>query len=172
MSENAKKTNEMYEAYGFKAAGVPEVDAATLRSWLEQGDGKAPTLVDVRLAAEREVSTLPGAVAKEDFDASTCERGQRVVAYCTIGKRSGDYVKALRKSHPSVDAYNLKGSILAWTQVGGELVSGRDGKTPTNKVHTFGKQWNLPGEGFEGVTFDKTPWGKLVTDKVKGWFGR
>ena len=51
-----------------------------------------------------------------------------------------------------VDAYNLRGSILAWTHAGGPLETA-DG-TPTNVVHTWGKAWALPRSDHVAVYFD------------------
>ncbi len=45
-------------------------------------------------------------------------------------------------------AYNLRGSILAWIQVGQKLVS--DGEE-TRRVHVYGRRGNLGPKGYEAV---------------------
>ena len=167
MASNAERTQDMYEEYGFAAAGVKEVDAATLDLWMKDAPAGSLAVVDGRLPAEREVSMIPGAVAKEEFESGAAgAEATKVVAYCTIGKRSGDYVKSLAKSRPELECYNLKGSVLAWTHAGLPLVAGDGSDAPTRKVHCFGDKWNIPGAGYEGIVFEKTPWGKLIKDKA------
>lgn len=122
---------------------VPEVDVPELLRLQEAGP---VVLVDVREDEERAVSTLPGAVSLHELRADPPGDGSVVVAYCTIGYRSASVVKDLRKE--GLDARNLRGSILAWTHAGGELV-GPDG--PTRRVHVYGRQWDLAAEGYEAV---------------------
>ena len=141
-SERVLQIEKMYRSYralGF--ATVPEVRAADLASLDD------PVLVDVRSEGERGVSMLPGAVSREHFEANR-ERyaGRPVVAYCTIGARSGLYVKKLLKR--GVDAYNLAGSILLWTHGGGRLV---DAEGDTLRVHTYARKWALVAEGYTAV---------------------
>ena len=45
-------------------------------------------------------------------------------------------------------ASNLRGSIVSWTHVGGDLV--KDG-APTKRVHVYGRKWNLLADGYEAV---------------------
>ena len=61
-----------------------------------------------------------------------------VIAYCTIGVRSGFFVRSLRRR--GVNAVNMAGSILSWCHAGGELVDGVTG-APTNRVHVYGATW-------------------------------
>jgi len=60
-----------------------------------------------------------------------------------VEPKGGDECEALLREE-SFDAYNLTGSILSWTHIGGELVSGGGpGGGATKRVHTFGKNWDL-----------------------------
>ena len=114
---------------------------------LQQELGPELVLVDVREPREREVSMLPGAISREQFDARRDElAGRTVVAYCTIGYRSGRFADELRKA--GVDARNLKGSILAWSHAGLPLVAGGE---PTRRLHVYGADWDLAAEGYETV---------------------
>ncbi|GJP44059.1 hypothetical protein CLOM_g3468 [Closterium sp. NIES-68] len=65
---------------------------------------------------ETVVSMIPGGTLKQrDFERQMEKfNDHRVVCYCTIGYRSGNYARMLRSQH-QMDAYNLKGSILSWT---------------------------------------------------------
>ena len=141
----------------FSVPSVPEITATALIAEMRDDQRTNPyVLVDVRTDDERKVSAIPGSISsakyEADFDASY--RDKRVVAYCTIGYRSGKYVEKLIKDK-GVDAYNLRGSVLSWTHAGGELVTGGDGKVePTTRVHTFGKKWDLARSGYDSVWFN------------------
>lgn len=100
--------------------------------------------VDVRAPEERAVSTLPGAVASEVIEAAPdAWRGRRLVAYCTIGYRSGLWADAWSARGLTVD--NLAGGVLAWSWAGGGFV--RDG-APTTTVHVYGAAWDLLAPGY------------------------
>ena len=123
---------------------VATISAAALRAALPGGDF---VLVDVRTDAERRVSTLPGAITSEEFEARLAElAGRTLVAYCTIGRRSSDYVR--RMARRGVDMLNLEGSVLAWTHAGGQFVA--DG-VPTRLLHVYGRRWNLAADGYETI---------------------
>ncbi len=128
------------------AAEHPEVPLVSARAVLA-----APArylLVDVRPAAERAVSMLPGAIPLAQWQANPSQTGDRaLVLYCTVGKRSGD--EAARLLALGVAASNLEGSLLAWTHAGGGLV-GPDG-LPTRTAHVYGARWNLLAPGYTAV---------------------
>lgn len=136
----------MTASYDTRFPGVPEVGAAELRDRLERGEPLV--LVDVRSEEERRVSTLPGAVRSEDVEAHP-ERfaGQKLVAYCTIGERSGWW--ALKEREAGLDVANLRGSVLAWTHAGGPLVD-PDGR-PTKRVHVYGWRWDLARTDYQAT---------------------
>lgn len=134
----------MVEEVGEDYPDVATISAVALRDALPEGDF---VLVDVRTDAERRVSTLPGAITSEEFEARLQElAGRTVVAYCTIGRRSSDYVR--RMARRGVDMLNLEGSVLAWTHAGGQLVN--DG-APTRRLHVYGRRWNLAADGYQTI---------------------
>ncbi|MCB9664606.1 MAG: rhodanese-like domain-containing protein [Alphaproteobacteria bacterium] len=134
----------MYAGYKKTFGDVPDVTATEAQALL--ADGRV-LLVDVREPQEREVSTLPGAVTPDELAAHPEEaEGKVVVAYCTIGYRSGQWAKEQREK--GLDVRNLAGSVLAWTHAGGPLV--HDGE-PTRKVHVYGATWNLARSDYEAV---------------------
>lgn len=125
---------------------VPTISAPSLRQALPSAD---VLLVDVRSEAEQAVSTLPGAITAEEFEARMDEyrrSGRTLVAYCTIGARSSAYVRRMRQR--GIDMINLEGSVLAWTHAGGMLAAG---DLPTKRLHVFGRRWNLAADGYETV---------------------
>lgn len=125
---------------------VPTITALSLRQALPTADF---LLVDVRSEAEQAVSTLPGAITADEFEARMAEfgrSGRTLVAYCTIGARSSAYVRRMRQR--GIDMVNLEGSVLAWTHAGGMLT---DGDLPTRRLHVFGRRWNLAADGYETV---------------------
>ena len=82
---------------------------------------------------------LPGAITPYAL-AQKCKggfpKGKRVVVYCTIGQRSGEYAQQLKAK--DVPVQNLEGGILAWTHAGGTLFRDSSGvKVKTKKVHVF-----------------------------------
>ena len=123
---------------------VPTISAAALLESLGSGSF---VLVDVRTSKERSVSILPGAISADDFESRLQElAGRAVVAYCTIGVRSSDYARKMRKQ--GVDVLNLEGSVLAWTHIGGQFVSGG---LPTDSLHVYGRRWNLAADGYKTI---------------------
>lgn len=114
--------------------------------WISTGDfqqyqsTRQWLIVDVRSKEEREVSIIPGAIAISDFRKRFAEFvGKPVLVYCTVGCRSAGHTQALFEQ--GIDAYNLWGGVIDWARHGGEFstVTG----TPTRRVHTHGKRWNL-----------------------------
>ena len=90
----------------------------------EENAKRTVLFLDCREKEERAVSIIPGASSAEEFE-DDFEKQQDdgketiVVCYCTIGYRSQKKVqelsKRLARSRPDVKAYNLSGSIVAWT---------------------------------------------------------
>lgn len=144
-AEKRARIDELYESYRSDFPDAPEVTSETLARML--AGPEALVLVDVRSDDEREVSTLPGAISRKEFERNADRfAGREVVTYCTIGYRSGRYTAELVEK--GWNAHNLRGSIVSWTHVGGEL---DHGGSPTRKVHVYGRSWNLVAEGYEAV---------------------
>ncbi len=104
-------------------------------------------IVDVRGKAESDVSVIPGAITKAEFEETIQQhQGKTVIAYCTVGFRSGIYAKKLGKK--GWRSYNYKGSILDWCKNQLPVVT-TDGEE-TNRVHTY-NSWYSVGEGYVAV---------------------
>ena len=89
---------------------TPEITPQTLLAW--QGQGLSVWLVDVRSDEEQRVSMISGAMTRAEYAARRAsEQPDRVVAYCTLGIRSGQWVD----QHQSTDvpAFNLSGELSA-----------------------------------------------------------
>lgn len=121
--------------------------------------------VDVRTSAERQVSTLPGALDLEEWERRIAvgSRQERVVFYCTIGYRSS--LEVIRNAPVLADqgarALNLRGGILRWIASGGEVVD--QGGHITRQVHVFGKHWNALPAGYVAQEYGSL---RLLWEKI------
>ncbi len=145
-SDEAKR--ERIEAiYRKSKRSFPKIADLTAEELQRRLAGGNVVVVDVRSPEEQAVSMIDGAITSDDFEArlDTYE-GATVVAYCTLGHRSGLYVQELQSR--GWTALNLIGAIVAWTHVGGALV---DGDGTTRMVHVWARRYNLAAEGYESV---------------------
>ena len=129
-----------------KVADAPTILASAALAALNSN--APPIFVDVRTAKERQVSIIAGAVDVESLPALHLKHPERpVVVYCTIGYRSGITTRALQALQ--IPARNLRGGILAWIAVGGDLVDAR--LKPSHQVHVYAKAWAAVPDGFEAI---------------------
>jgi rhodanese-related sulfurtransferase len=142
-AEKRARIDELFARYQKKFPDAPAVTIAELLAMQERGP---VVLVDVREADEQSVSMIPGAITQKAFERTAASyRNSAIVAYCTIGNRSGTYTRKLRKR--GFAASNLKGSILSWTHAGRDFhdPQGR----PTRRLHVYGRTWDLAADGYE-----------------------
>jgi len=100
-------------------------------------------IVDVRSNVETDISMIPGALTKSEFEESeNLHQGKTIIVYCTVGVRSGKYVAELREK--GWQAQNYQGSILDWCENKLPLNT-RDGRA-TNQVHTYSARYSVPQE--------------------------
>ena len=104
------------------AADGDEIDVRTLARMLAARDAGEEdfVLVDVREPHEREIVTIPGAVAVplaelEADPPAVGADGRRVVLHCRSGERSGRALAALRAAGRT-DAVHVAGGVLAWVR--------------------------------------------------------
>lgn len=139
-----EKIESLYSQYARRFPEVKEISAEELQKLIQQ---EKVILVDVRTPEEMEVSMIIGAISQAEFEQEADKyRNYTIVPYCTIGNRSLDYAHELREQGFKV--FNFKGSILSWTHVGGKLVN-RTGIT--NRIHTYGRRWELAAENYQTV---------------------
>lgn len=103
--------------------------------------------VDIRDKQEQDISMIPGAVTQQEFELDLEKYKNRIIiAYCTIGNRSGRYLNKFKQL--DIEAYNLIGGILSWSWSQRDLVNA-DGLT--KQVHVYGSEWNLLPDNFKAV---------------------
>jgi rhodanese-related sulfurtransferase len=94
-----------------------EVDAATLKSWLDRGEA---VLVDVREVGEFARESIPGAtlVPLSTFAPAKvpAANGKKLVVSCLSGKRSTNAQAQLAAA--GIAAVNFAGGITEWKQAG------------------------------------------------------
>ncbi len=141
-----KRIMTMYRKYAMEFPQVEGITAIELQQL--QGQGKPIVLVDVRTPEERAVSYIPGAISTAEFESNLKQyENSTIVAYCTIGYRSGQYAEKLQQQQ-GVKILNLEGSLLAWSHAQGKLINMTG---MTNKIHVFRPQWQLTDENYEPV---------------------
>lgn len=140
-----EKRQRIEDLYAQSKTHFPEVAEVTVEELDRLREAEDVVLVDVRAPQERQVSMIPGAVPADAVTADpTAWEGRTLVAYCTIGHRSGLFAKELQAR--GLRIFNLKGAILAWTHSGRDLEL--DGE-PTRRVHVAGPKWSLEASGYE-----------------------
>ena len=143
---NKEKIYEIYKDYQKNFTEVKDINAA--EAIKESNDGNV-IFVDVRTEGEFSVSTLPKAVTKEDFlRDKELYKDKKIIAYCTIGYRSGLFAAEMEKT--GITVYNLSAGILGWTHEGGKVY---DSRGIVQRIHVYGKDWDYAPEGFETMTF-------------------
>lgn len=143
--EQRAEIEAMYEDYRNEFSDIKEIHPSELADAYRSNE---LVIVDVRTPEEQAISMIPGAITKEAFEESISDqRDARVVVHCTIGYRSGVYVKELAER--GIEAENMAGSLLLWAHEGLPLEDA-EGR-PTSRVHVYGKKWNLLPAGYEGV---------------------
>jgi len=100
--------------------------------------------LDTREKDEYEVSHIQGAlwVGFEEFDlkiVNNLDRNQPLVVYCSIGARSQDIGKKLKKAGFK-EVYNLYGGIFHWVNEGFPVYANGH---QTQKVHAYNRAWGI-----------------------------
>lgn len=114
------------------------ITTAQLADRLAEKDRPPPVLLDVRTPAEYEVSHLEGArqvdpKADAQSAAAGLAKDAPIVAYCSVGFRSGVMVERLRAAG-FTRVQNLEGSIFQWANEHRPLV--HEGQRAT-RVHPY-----------------------------------
>jgi len=123
---------------------TPTITAQEIRSVLADEKRKDNfVIVDVRSESESDVSVIPGAITEAEFKRTEADhQGKEIIAYCTIGVRSGKFASRLVRQ--GWKAWNYEGSIIDWCQNKLPLIT-HDG-TETQQVHTYSARYTVPGE--------------------------
>ena len=144
-TERKSRMMEMYREYAAEFPGVGDTSPEQALAWAEAGEA---VFIDVRAADEQAVSMIPGALSREEFLSQKDElEGKVLVAYCTIGYRSGQFAQDMEEL--GLQVLNLQAGVLGWAHAGGRL-RGPDG-APIARIHVYGRTWNLAPKTFEAV---------------------
>lgn len=144
---DARKKEKVYNMYKNYKKDFPGVKDISPKQAMSQIPDKKLVFVDTRKAEEMKISMLPDAVSQDEFLSNPGKyKDYIIVTYCTISYRSGKLAEKL--SNKGLNIYNLTGGILAWIHEGGRVF---DKNGETQKVHVYGKKWNLVPEKFESV---------------------
>ncbi len=145
---DSQKKERLQSLYSKYQKSFPDIESVAVEKLLELQEGsRQVVVVDVREPKEMEVSMIPGAIDAQTFEREAeSYRGAIVVPYCTAGYRSGFYTQELQKA--GWEVLNLEGSILAWTLAGLPL---EDADGPTNRVHVYGRTWDLAAQDFSAI---------------------
>lgn len=151
-ASDAEKINTVYQMYAGYKKEFPDVEDISPRKAMTLLEQDAVVFIDTRKPAEMAVSTLPGAVTREEFIFNRDRyAGKTAIAFCTIGYRSGLFARDMASIGRKVA--NLRGSILAWTLEGGTVVDEQG--EPTRRVHVYGDKWDYAPEDWESVKFSR-----------------
>lgn len=141
-----KSVQVMAEQISVKFPKAPQLSIEEFLKW--RSSNQTLVLVDVRAPRETKISMLPGAITKKEFEENQLKyKDHVVIAYCTIGYRSSEYVQKLKKKN--IDAHNLKESLLGWAHRGLSFTSAG---VETKKAHVYEEAWNFLPAGYIGVT--------------------
>jgi rhodanese-related sulfurtransferase len=103
-------------------------------------------LLDAREQKEYDVSHLKNAiqVGYDHFDlakttSKLTDKNATIVVYCSVGIRSEDIAEKLQKAGYK-NVFNLYGGIFEWKNKQNIVVDSLN--NPTEKIHTFSKEWS------------------------------
>lgn len=146
-AEKKAAVYRLYESYQHEFPSAKSISAQQALDLQRQG---RVVFVDVRKPAEMEISMLPSAVPAKDYSLSQDRfKGKIVVAYCTIGYRSGMFAEKMAEQGATV--LNLEGGILAWLWAGGKLHDA--GGRTVKRVHVYAEKWDLAPVGYATSQF-------------------
>ncbi|MEO6741546.1 MAG: rhodanese-like domain-containing protein [Chthoniobacteraceae bacterium] len=138
MTDGEEGMAKMFATVRREFPRVPQLSTAELAAWMANKDRSQPQVLDVREAAEFDVSHLHGALRVEP-DASAAnvlarvDPARPIVVYCSVGYRSSKLAQRLIDAGGK-SVSNLEGSIFAWANEGRPLE--KDGH-PVRTVHPY-----------------------------------
>ncbi len=149
MSDSLRKQNIEKMIQDFeKKIFVPTIEVKDIFKISRHDIKKDYIIVDVREDFEQEVSVIPGAISKKEFEKNISKyKNKKIIPYCTIGYRSAKYTEELISK--KINAKNMRGSILLWMHEGGKLVD-TNGKS-TENVHVYGEKWDLAPKKYKSL---------------------
>ena len=142
----------MIEALKKQHPDVPGLNAQELSQMLKAKESSV-VVVDVRSSAEREVSTVNGAISKDEYENRQKQAedvsDQLIVAYDTFGYRAIKWIEQQKKIGLK-NVLFLEGGVIAWAHAKGQFID--DKGRPTSKVHVLNKAWALLPDSYEAIS--------------------
>jgi rhodanese-related sulfurtransferase len=129
--------------HGSFAAMTNEMNPHGIQTVLADDLYEDDLLLDVRSMAEYKVSHIPGAlwIGEQSWTWNALHNllpeNRRLVAYCSVGKRSGEFVQFLPDKKKG-NAFNLWGGIFNWSNLHKQMQNA-DGLT--NHIHPCTQRW-------------------------------
>ena len=118
----------------------------SIRKPFDSAQGDNTILLDARELKEYKVSHIKNAIHvgydKFDLKQTTSKlpnKNATIVVYCSIGIRSEDIAEKLQKAGYK-NVFNLFGGIFEWKNKQNTVMDSLN--NPTEKVHTFSKEWS------------------------------
>jgi len=130
------KVEELTKHFHSKKITIPEFKRM-------KSEKKDIVIIDVREEEEFRVSHLLGAlnVGYKKFDLSDflakIPRTKKIVAYCSVGYRSGEIADKLKKE--GYEVHNLLGGLFEWINQGHEVYT--DDLKKIKRIHTYNRSW-------------------------------
>jgi sodium/bile acid cotransporter 7 len=141
--EKRRVIEKLYRDYQASFPEVTDVEPITAARLARE---KKVIFIDTRKPKEQRISMLPGSITAEAFLKNPEKyRGHLKIAYCTIAYRSGKFAQQLAPRGFTI--INLRGG-LSWVYDGGKVYD-QDG--PTERIHVYGRKWDLAPETFETI---------------------
>lgn len=137
-SQNPKGFSDM--AYSMADKKVPLIFESQVKKL--QQEGKQVVFIDAREKDEYNVSHIKGAiyVGYDNFDTTLLKginKNTIVIAYCSVGYRSGKIGKKLMDMGYS-NVFNLFGGIFSWANNNNPVYTK---EKEVNKVHPYNNKW-------------------------------
>src|ERR687885_1851349 len=133
---------------------IREVDPREVHDSVQNGNGRAPLLVDVREQHEFEEGHIPGAVhvprghLESRIEGRAGDRSQPIVLYCASGQRSALAAHTLEKLLGYEDVASMTGGITLWKDRGFEVETPR--ALTAEQKSRYSRHILLPEIGLEG----------------------
>jgi molybdopterin/thiamine biosynthesis adenylyltransferase/rhodanese-related sulfurtransferase len=133
---------------------IKELDPREVHDSVQNGNGSAPVLVDVREQHEYEESHIPGAVhvprghLESRIEGKVGDKSQPVVLYCASGQRSALAAQTLQALLGYDDVASMTGGITLWKDRGFDVETPR--ALDADQKNRYSRHVLLPEIGLEG----------------------
>jgi molybdopterin/thiamine biosynthesis adenylyltransferase/rhodanese-related sulfurtransferase len=133
---------------------IKELDPREVHDSVQNGNGSAPVLVDVREQHEFEEAHIPGAIhvprghLESRIEGKVGDKSKPVVLYCASGQRSALAAQTLQSLLGYDDVASMTGGITLWKDRGFEVETPR--ALDADQKNRYSRHVLLPEVGLEG----------------------